>query len=67
MSKDTTLCEVIDIVGIDKEDFKKENINLMFGPVSHIQYCVEMMNFPNIETIDGMITKKLRERRNNAE
>lgn len=38
----------------------------MFGPVSHIQYCIEMLNFPNVQTVDGMITKKLKEKKENA-
>lgn len=61
VSKDTTLCEVINIEGIEEDVFKRENINLMFGSVSSIQYCETMFKFPSIFEVDGYITKKLME------
>ena len=46
VSKDTTSKQVLEIEGIDKDVFKLQNINLMFGKVNSIEYCTEMFNFP---------------------
>lgn len=67
VSKDTTLCEVIDIEGIEEDVFKRENINLMFGSVSSIQYCEVMFKFPSIFQVDGYIAKKLLEEKEQTE
>ena len=48
VSKDTTVREIIDIKGIEKEDFKLQNINLMFGIVNNVEYCSTMFNFPTL-------------------
>lgn len=46
VSKDTTARQVLEIMGIEKEEFKLQNINLMFGKVNAIEYCTTMFNFP---------------------
>lgn len=46
VSKDTTSRQVLEIMGIEKEEFKLQNINLMFGKVNAIEYCTTMFNFP---------------------
>lgn len=51
VSKETTVKELISIAGFEKEDFKLENINLMFGPVNSVSYCNNMFNFPKIEDL----------------
>lgn len=55
VSKETTSKEIASIEGIEKEDFKKQNINLMFGPVNNCEYCTAMMNFPNLVDIPIML------------
>ena len=55
VSKDTTKKEIINIEGIQKDVFKLQNINLMFGPVNSIEYCTTMLNFPTIDQIDKYI------------
>lgn len=59
VSKDTTLREIIDIKGIDKEVFKPLNISLTFGVVSHVEYCINMFNFPTFEELDKYILSSL--------
>lgn len=59
VSKDTTFRELLEIEGFDKEFFKRENISLMFGPVSHLQYSQCMFNLPDIIDLDGYIKNKL--------
>ena len=46
VSKDTTSKQVLEIEGVDKDLFKLQNINLMFGKVNSIEYCNTMFNFP---------------------
>lgn len=61
VSKDTTFRELLEIEGFEKEFFKRENISLMFGPVSHLQYSQCMFNLPDIIDLDGYIKNKLKE------
>jgi hypothetical protein len=58
VSSATTLREIIDIEGIDKEEFKLQNINLMFGSVNALEYCRIMMNFPSLEELSNKIENK---------
>ncbi len=48
VSADTTIREIIDIEGSDKEDFKLQNINLIFGKVNAVEYCTSMFEFPTM-------------------
>lgn len=55
MSKDTLKRELKSIQGIDKEEFKLQNINLFFGDVNAVEYCTKMFNFPPIiDLIDSI-------------
>ena len=58
VSKDTTVREIIDINGIDKDDFKLQNINLMFGIVNNVEYCSTMFNFPTLVELKEKIKNK---------
>jgi hypothetical protein len=60
VSKETTVREVIDIKGIDKDDFKLQNINLMFGKVNSIDYCTSMFNFPTLEELSQKANEELK-------
>lgn len=51
VSKDTTRRELMDVEGIEKEDFKRQNINLFFGNVNAVEYCVNMFNFPSLNKL----------------
>lgn len=55
VSKDTTRKEIIDIEGIDKDIFKRQNINLFFGKVNSIEYCCEMFKFPTLRELKKLI------------
>ena len=50
-SRDTTTREILDINGIDKDDFKSQNINIMFGKVNSVDYCNRMYNYPTYQEL----------------
>ena len=58
-SKDTTMRELLKVDGHGKEDFKKQNINLFFGPVNHLEYAQTLFNFPSVYKVDELIQKYL--------
>lgn len=58
VSKDTTMREIVTIGDIDKDDFKLNNINLIFGKVNHVDYVTSMMNFPTLQTLADMVRKE---------
>ena len=58
-SKDTTMRELLKVDGHNKEDFKKQNINLFFGPVNHLEYAQTLFNFPSVYKVDELIQKYL--------
>lgn len=60
VSRDTTIKELLEIEGIKKDDFKCENISLIFGPVSHLQYAQNMFHFPTMLEMDQFFKKKLK-------
>jgi len=57
VSKDTTSREVIDITGIDKDVFKQQNINILFGQVNSLEYVNRMFSFPTLEELDEIVVK----------
>ena len=63
-SKDTTMRELLKIGDIPKEDFKKQNINLFFGPSAHLEYAQTMFNFPSLFKVDTLIQKYLPKEKN---
>lgn len=65
-SKDTTMRELLKIGDIPKEDFKKQNINLFFGPSAHLEYAQTMFNFPSLFKVDTLIQKYLPKEKNSA-
>lgn len=65
VSKDTTIRELLEVEGIEKEEFKKQNINLFFGPVNHVEYCTEMYNFPTVYDIDEYMETIIKTSENN--
>lgn len=56
VSKDTTHRELLDVEGIDRLDFMRQNINLFFGKVNHVEYCTTMLKFPTLEELSKRIT-----------
>ena len=48
VSRETTLSELMDIEGIEKDEFKKQNMNLFYGKVNHLEYGQTMFNLPNL-------------------
>ena len=59
LSKETTMREIISIGDIDREEFKRNNINLMTGSIAHIDYCVSMFNFPTFRELDEIAKEEL--------
>lgn len=59
VSKDTTIREIVEVGEIDKEDFKLQNINLMFGVVNNVEYCSTMFNFPTLADLKDKIKNKI--------
>jgi hypothetical protein len=57
VSKETTVREIISIEGFEKDDFKLQNINLLFGVVNTGEYVHAMFNFPEFDEL----AKKIRE------
>ena len=43
------------VEGKEKNFFKIENINLMFGPINVVQYCVNMFDMPTLEELEKNI------------
>jgi len=48
VSRDTTVRELAGIEGMTIDDFRTNNINLLFGKVNAISYGSEMFNLPNL-------------------
>lgn len=59
VSKDTTRKEIIAIGSHGKEFFIINNINLMFGKVSHVEYCTNMFKFPELLDLKKNIKEKI--------
>lgn len=57
VSKETTSKEIIEVGNVDKDVFKEENINLLFGPVNSGEYCTNMLNFPKLVEIPLLANK----------
>ena len=51
VSGDTTSRELLSIEGIDKELFKTENLNCIYGNINAVQYCTTMFRFPELKTL----------------
>jgi hypothetical protein len=58
LSKTTTKRELIDVVGVKKEVFRRNNINLVFGPINSPRYVREMMNGPSYDELLEIIKEK---------
>jgi hypothetical protein len=48
VSKETTVCEVLSIAGHNIEDFKLQNINLIFGKCNSLEYAQQLLSFPSL-------------------
>lgn len=46
VAKSTTLCEIIDILGVEEMTFRFQNINFMQGHVNALEYCERMFSLP---------------------
>ena len=52
VSKDTTARELLSIDGVNSEDSKLSNINILFGKVNQVTYMSDMCNYPTLETLE---------------
>ena len=59
VSLDTTTKEVLEVIGIEKEEAKLQNIDIMFGSVNAIEYCTTMMKFPTLEELEDMCRENI--------
>lgn len=48
ISKETTMKELIKVVGIDPYTFKMQGINLSGGQTNALEYCQTMFKFPTM-------------------
>ena len=46
VSRETTALELIDILGIDEDVFRMQNINLLQGHVNALEYGMKMHGLP---------------------
>lgn len=46
VSRETTVREIIEILGVDEEDFRRQNINLLQGHVNALEYVEVMHSLP---------------------
>lgn len=51
VSKETTINEIVDIEGIDKDVYMLQNINLLFGKVNATEYANTMFNTPSLSEL----------------
>lgn len=51
VSRSTTKRELIQIVGVDGDVFRKQNLNLVIGPVNSLEYCSVMFNAPSPDEV----------------
>ena len=59
ISKETTVKELTNIVGIDPYTFKMQGINLSGGQTNALEYCQTMFNFP---TMPGLLKEYIKTR-----
>ena len=52
VSRDTMLREVLGMDVIDRDTWKLQNINLLFGKVNNIEYCTTMFHFPTLQDLN---------------
>jgi len=51
LSKMTTKREIIEIEGKEKDEFKRHNIDTLFGPINSIGYCEYMLDAPSLDEV----------------
>lgn len=54
----TTVSEILSIDDIEKEFFKDNNMNLLYGPVNDIRYGTEMIGLPTLTQFHEEYEKK---------
>lgn len=63
ISRDTTSRELISVQGVLKDEFKKQNMNLLFGKINTIEYCNTMFKFPNtMDLMDSIANNIIKDR-----
>jgi len=58
VSGDTTINELASIEGMGIEDFRTNNINLLFGKVNSLSYGSEMFKLPTLLDIKKELDKE---------
>lgn len=54
VSKETTVREIITVLGVEETVFRHQNINLLSGHVNAIEYCVNMFDMPTPQEMLAM-------------
>ena len=55
----TTLRELADIVGIDEEVYRKQNMHLSAGHVNAVEYCSTMFGMPKLDELMDILEADL--------
>ena len=59
ISKKTTLRELTNIVGIDEEVYRKQNMRLSAGHVNAVEYCSTMFGMPKLDELLNILDEDL--------
>ena len=59
ISKKTTLRELTNIVGIDEEVYRKQNMHLSAGHVNAVEYCSTMFGMPKLDELLDILDEDL--------
>ncbi len=66
LSKATTEAEILRVSGVDKTTMKDNNMNLIYGDVNHVRYCVEMYNYPSMRDLYTAVNNIIEAKKNTA-
>lgn len=58
ISKETTVKELIKVVGVDPYTFRMQGINLSGGQTNALEYCQTMFNFPTMFAVLNKFKEK---------
>jgi hypothetical protein len=45
----------LEVEGFEIDEFRNQNINLMFGVVNDVEYCTTMFNFPELKDLPVLL------------
>ncbi len=51
VSKATCVTEMLEVEGVSEDEFRRMNINSMYGNVTAFSYCIGMFNYPTMDEL----------------